>query len=180
MEEGCTACRTVGPVTTVFGIEIPSDSPVFLTVVGVHVFVALICVCTGPAAMLSRKGPGRHPTFGTVYYWGLSVVFLSATVLALMRWAEDYHLFLLGAASFAVASLGRAARRGRWRGWVRVHICGMGLSYVVMLTAFYVDNGKSLPVWRDLPHITYWLAPSVVGIPLIVRAVARYGHTPLP
>jgi uncharacterized membrane protein len=167
-------------VTTVFGIEIPSNSPVFLTIVGVHVFVALICVCTGPVAMLSRKGPGRHPTFGTVYYWGLCVVFLSATVLALMRWAEDYHLFFLGAVSFAVASLGRAARRGRWQGWVPVHISGMGLSYVVLLTAFYVDNGKSLPVWRDLPPITYWLMPGVVGIPLIVRAVARYSRTQLP
>ena len=63
---------------------------------------------------------------------------------------------------------------------VRLHIGGMGLSYVVMLTAFYVDNGKSLPVWRDLPHITYWLTPNVIGIPLIVRAVVRYTNASLP
>jgi hypothetical protein len=97
-----------------------------------------------------------------------------------MRWAEDYHLFLLGAASFGAASLGRAARHGKWRGWVRVHVSSMGLSYVVLLTAFYVDNGKNLPVWRDLPHLTYWLVPSVVGIRRIMRAVARYGHASLP
>jgi hypothetical protein len=30
----------------------------------------------------------------------------------------------------------------------------MSLSYVVMLIAFYVDNGKQLPVWKDLPHFT--------------------------
>jgi hypothetical protein len=163
-------------VTRVLGIEIPSDSPVFLAVVGVHVCVALICVCTGPVAMLSRKGPGRHPTFGTIYYWGLLVVFLSATALAIVRWADDYHLFLLGAAAFGAASIGRAARRGRWRGWVGVHISGMSLSYVVMITAFYVDNGKSLPVWRDLPRIAYWVVPGLVGIPLTVRAVARNRH----
>jgi hypothetical protein len=161
-------------VTTVLGLEIPSNSRLFLTIVGVHVFVALFCVCVGPIAMLSRKGPGRHPLFGTVYYWGLFLVFVSATILAIMRWAEDYHLFLLGAAAFTAASLGRAARRRRWRGWVHLHIGGMGLSYVVMLTAFYVDNGKSLPVWRDLPHVTYWLTPSVMGIPLIVRAMVRH------
>lgn len=44
-------------------------------------------------------------------------------------------------------------------------------SYVLLLTAFYVDNGKSLPIWRDLPPVTYWLVPAVVGIALIVRAL---------
>jgi hypothetical protein len=167
-------------VTTVFGIEIPSDSPVFLTLVGLHVLVALVCVCTGPVAMLSRKGPGRHPAFGTIYYWGLAAVFAFGTALAVVRWAEDYHLFFLGAASFGAASLGRAARRGRWRNWVFVHISGMGMSYVIMLTAFYVDNGRNLPIWKDLPHITYWLAPGVVGVPLIARALVRYRHIVLP
>jgi hypothetical protein len=48
----------------------------------------------------------------------------------------------------------------------------MGLSYVLMLIAFYVDNGKQLPpLWKDLPHVTYWLLPLAIGIPLIVRAL---------
>ena len=47
----------------------------------------------------------------------------------------------------------------------------MGLSYVLMLVAFYVDNGKQLPLWKDLPHFTYWLLPFALGIPLIVRAL---------
>ena len=34
--------------------------------------------------------------------------------------------------------------------------------------------GKSLPIWRDLPPITYWLLPSAVGVPLIVWALSRY------
>ena len=38
-------------------------------------------------------------------------------------------------------------------------------------TAFYVDNGKQLPVWKEFPHFTYWLLPLAVGIPLIVRAL---------
>lgn len=159
---------------TVAGIEIPSNSPIFLMIVGFHVLVALVCVVTGPVAMLSRKRPGRHPTFGTVYYWFLSAVFASATGLSAMRWAEDYHLFILGTLSFAAASVGRTARRGRWHNWVGFHITGMGLSYVLLLTAFYVDNGKSLPLWKELPHITYWLLPGAVGIPIIVRALVRY------
>lgn len=50
------------------GIEIPSDSLVFLAFVGVHVLIALVCVVAGLAAMLSKKGVGRHSTYGSIYY----------------------------------------------------------------------------------------------------------------
>jgi hypothetical protein len=50
----------------------------------------------------------------------------------------------------------------------------MGLSYVFMLVAFYVDNGKQLPLWRDLPPVMYWLLPLAVGVPLIIAALARH------
>jgi uncharacterized membrane protein len=162
-------------VTTIVGIEIPSTSPVFLTVVGVHIVLGLTCVVTGFVAMMSRKGRGRHSTFGTIYYWCLSALFASATALSAMRWAENYHLFILGALSFATAFLGRAAARQRQpRQRFDLHVVGMGLSYVFMLTAFYVDNGKNLPLWKELPPIVYWLLPAVVGIPIIARALLRH------
>ena len=157
--------------TSLAGIDIPSTNPLFLTVVGIHVLLGLACVVTGAIAMLSQKRAGRHPRNGTIYFWCLACVFLTATGLAAVRWAEDYHLFVLGAFAFAAACLGRQARRERWRFWVRLHITGMGSSYVLLLIAFYVDNGKSLPLWRELPPIAYWLVPAVVGIPLIVRAL---------
>ena len=50
----------------------------------------------------------------------------------------------------------------------------MSASYILLLTAFYVDNGKHLPLWRSLPHLTYWLLPSAIGAPLIARALARH------
>ena len=124
--------------------------------------------------MLSPKAPDRHPAFGTIYYWCLAVVFASATALGIMRWKEDYHLFLLGALAFGVASAGRAARRGLWHDWVTWHITGMGLSYIALLTAFYVDNGKSLPLWKELPPISYWVIPAAVGLPLIARTLRQY------
>ena len=58
--------------------------------------------------------------------------------------------------------------------WFGCTITGMGLSYVLMLIAFYVDNGKQLPLWKDLPHFMYWLAPLAVGVPLIIRALLRH------
>lgn len=160
--------------TIVAGITIPSSDPLFLSIVAVHVVLGLVCAIAGPIAMLSLKGPGRHPTFGKIYFWSLAAIFVSVTALSLMRWTHTYHLFILGLLSFSAALLGRAARRGRWNGWVRVHISGMGASYILLLTAFYVDNGKSIPLWNRLPPIMYWVLPAMIGVPLIFRALLRY------
>jgi hypothetical protein len=161
-----------GPSTTVFGIEIPSTDPLFVgVIVLLHIPLGVACVVAGIVAMLSRKRRGRHATAGSVYYWCLAALFASAAFLSAMRWAENVHLFTLGALAFGSAWLGRTALRKRWPYWVRLHIAGMGFSYVLMLIAFYVDNGKQLPVWQDLPRFTYWLIPLAIGIPLILRAL---------
>jgi hypothetical protein len=157
--------------TNVAGIEIPSTDPILLAVVGVHILLGLACTVAGAIAMLSQKRAGRHPRYGTIYFWCLTGVFLTATGLAAMRWAKDYHLFILGALSFTAAYLGRRVRSRRWKNWVRLHITGMGTSYILLLTAFYVDNGRSLPLWRELPPIAFWLVPATIGVPLIVRAL---------
>ncbi len=136
--------------TLVLGIPIPSTDPVFLAIVGVHVVFGIAAVAAGAIAMLSRKRRGRHSTFGTVYFWCLSGLCVTMSALSFLRWTENLHLFALGALSFASACLGREAARRRWRQWPRLHLTGMGMSYVFMLTAFYVDNGKNLPVWKDL------------------------------
>lgn len=160
--------------TNFAGIDIPSINPVFLTVVALHVLIASVSVVSGVVAMLSPKRVGRHPKFGSIYFWSLSLVFVSATILSAMRWYENYHLFILGLLAFAAAILARQAVRRRGPNWARLHITGMGLSYILLLTAFYVDNGHSLPVWKELPVIAYWILPGAVGIPLIVRALLRH------
>jgi hypothetical protein len=156
------------------GIPIPSNDPAFLGILAVHVTTGLVCVVAGLIAMLSWKCAGRHPTAGAVYYWSLSVVFVTATALAVMRWAEDYQLFILGVLAFAAASFGRTARRQRWHEWARLHIMGMGASYAFLLTAFYVDNGPNLPLWKELPPLVFWIFPSAIGVPIIVWALLRH------
>lgn len=160
--------------TVVAGIDVPCTSPIFLAIVGLHVLFGCACVVTGAIAMLSPKRQGRHPTLGAAYFWCLSAVFASATGLSVVRWVQDYHLFILGALSFAAALVGRTFRRRRLPGWIRPHIIGMGASYILLLTAFYVDNGKSLPLWKKLPPIAFWLLPSAVGIPIMVNALTRH------
>lgn len=161
-------------ITLVAGIPIPSTSPVFLAVVAVHVLLGLTCVVSGAVAMLSRKGRGRHSDFGTVYVWALAAVFGTSSGLALVRWSQDYPLFILGGLSLTAAVAGREALRRRVRNWARAHIAGMGCSYVLLLTAFYVDNGKNLPLWRELPQVAFWLLPAAVGLPIVAYAMARH------
>lgn len=160
--------------TIVFGVPVPSTDLGFLAVARFHILVGVACVLAGLVAMLSRKGRGRHSTAGTLYYCCLAVLVASATGLSVMRWAENYHLFMHGLLSLIAATVGRTALRQRWRHWVRVHITGMGLSYILMLTAFYVDNGKNLPLWGELPQIAFWLLPAAIGISLIGRALVRH------
>jgi len=50
----------------------------------------------------------------------------------------------------------------------------MGLSYALMLIAFYVDNGKNLPVWKHHTRAAYWFVPSVVGVYFLVRVLLLY------
>jgi len=104
----------------------------------------------------------------------LALVVASATGLSVVRWAENYHLFFLGALSLIAATVARTALRQRWHNWVRLHITGMGLSYILMLTAFYVDNGKNLPLWRELPQWTFWVLPSMLGAPIIIYTLLRH------
>ena len=124
--------------------------------------------------MLSAKAPGRHPRFGTSYFWLLTALFLSATALSILRWQHAYHLFLLGAFSFLTAFIGRTARRWRTHRWKPRALVSMGSSYVLMLIAFYVDNGKQLPPLNQLPPWTYWSFPILIGAPIIVWALVRH------
>ena len=159
-------------------IAIPADGVVFTGALGCHIAAGLTCVVTGALATTAAKRAGRHTVAGSVYFWSLAVVFASATIMAVLRFAQDWHLLLIAVVAFSAGSLAYLARRRRWRGWLRVHLLGMSGSYIALFTGFYVDNGPRLPLWNRLPTIAFWLLPSAVGIPLVVRAMARRHLTP--
>jgi len=163
-----------GNPTAIAGIPLPSDAPLFLALIAAHVAAGLTAVIAGAIAMLSRKQPGRHPQAGTVYYWALAVIFITMSPLSLSRWSEDYRLFILGVLSFVAATIGRTARRRPWQSWARIHMTGMGGSYIILLTAFYVVNGPNLPLSRFLPPVAFWLLPTLIGAPILVYALLRH------
>ncbi len=90
-----------------------------------------------------------------------------------MRFPADRHpegTIIIGAVAFTAATIGYQHRRRRRPGDTG-HIDGMGVGYVAMLTAFYVDNGPRLPVWDRLPPVSFWFLPAAIGAPIIIRAV---------
>ncbi|HKW13933.1 MAG TPA: hypothetical protein VJS69_05560, partial [Candidatus Krumholzibacteria bacterium] len=88
------------------GIPIPFHSPALLALLAIHVAAGLGAVIAGAAAMLSPKAPGRHPRFGRLYYWCLIVVTITMAILAVVRFREDYHLFIIGALAATAAIVG--------------------------------------------------------------------------
>jgi hypothetical protein len=160
----------------ILGDEVGSTAPVFLAILAVHVIAGLAAVITGATAALTRKGSPHHIRAGRWYYRAISTVFATAAGLAIIRWAQDHYLFIIGAVAFAAATIGYLHRRLHRPGDTG-HIAGMGISYTAMLTAFYVDNGPHLPLWDRLPALVFWFLPSAIGTPIIARAMIRARKT---
>src|SRR6267154_2698057 len=135
----------------ILGDQVGSTAPVFLAFLAVHVTAGLTAVITGAAAALSRKGSLRHIQAGRWYYRAITVVFATATILAAMRWRQDYYLFIIGAVAFTAATIGYQHRRRHRPG----------------------DTGPHLPLWDHLPTSAFCLLPSALGAPVIIRALRR-------
>jgi predicted membrane protein DUF2306 len=161
------------------GFEIPSDDLIFLVILSIHVLAGISCAFVGLLAMLADKKRGRHTKCGKIYNVSIWIVFLTAVIISTIRFKEDFHLLILGSVAFFSAFIARWAVKKKWGKWSIVHITGMGTSYIFLLTAFYVDNGKFLPIWKNFSPVVYWLLPAVVGVPIIARTLLRHplsGH----
>lgn len=63
----------------------------------IHIAGGTIALITGLGAMLSKKGGKTHRTFGKIYFWSMTLVFVGALALAI-----GHHLtFLLMVAFFS-------------------------------------------------------------------------------
>jgi hypothetical protein len=58
--------------------------------------------------------------------------------------------------------------------WIIAHIVGVIGSYIVLWTAFYVDNAHLIPGLNQLPPLTFWILPTLIGIPFIIVSISRF------
>jgi hypothetical protein len=149
----------------------------------VHALAGLTTGVTGVVTFSVPKSPGRHHRWGKRYLWAYAVVFLTATLLSVQRWPADAYLFGLAALGYSFALGGYSARRFRQTPWLRqllgeywviAHLSGMIGSFVVLWTAFYVDNAHLFPGMNRLPTLTFWVAPTLIAVPFLVRSIARF------
>ena len=106
--DGATGLVTA---SRILGDQVGSTAPVFLAFLAVHVMAGLTAVITGAVAALARKGSPRHIRAGRWFYGAITVVFGTATALSVMRWRQDYYLFIIGAVAFTAATIGYQRRR---------------------------------------------------------------------
>jgi hypothetical protein len=145
--------------------------PVLLLLV-LHILAGMTAVLTGVLAAAAPKRAGPHPLAGKAYLSALLVLAAAGLVLAGVRGRADLPLAVLGLLAAGVGLYGRSQAPSRGN-HVRRHIVAMGGSFVLILTAFYVDNGPLLPLWQHLPTVVFWLGPSFAGAPIVVRALRR-------
>lgn len=167
----------MGTPINIDGIIIPDNSPLFLTLIAIHVLAALVCIVAALFAIFTKKTDKLHPKFGTIYFWSMLIVFITSIAVSVIRWPLDNHLLALGSLSFGFAFTGRMAQRNKWKYRMRWHLICMTMSFIILLTAFYVDNGKNLPLWKLLPELFYWIIPGAIGIPIMIYVLRHHPLT---
>jgi hypothetical protein len=160
--------------TDLFGIPIPSTDKVFLAFVVIHIMISMAAVISGLVAMFAEKTSKRHKRNGMIYFWSMSLAFVTVLILSIMRWPHNIHLLIIGIVAFGTAYAGRKFAKAQAGSWTRLHTVCMGLSYVFLLTGFYVDNGKHLPFWRMFSQLFFYVFPSLIGIPIIINALLKH------
>jgi len=149
----------------------------------VHALAALTTGVTGVITFSRPKRSVRHPRWGVRYLWAYTVVFLTAIILSVQHLPTDAYLVVLATIGYGFALAGYGARRFRQKPmlrrvlgkqWIVAHIVGMIGSYVVLWTAFYVDNAHLFPGLKELPTLTFWVLPTVIALPFLVLSLSRF------
>ena len=75
----------------------------FITLI-IHIVSGLLALITGFISMLNSKGGKRHRLTGKIFFWGITGVFISATIIAVAK--SLAFLFMVGFFSYYLACSG--------------------------------------------------------------------------
>ena len=112
----------------------------------IHILAGSISLMAAALAVVSSKGKKTHILAGRTYFWGMAIIFLTATPMSLA--SSNVFLFLIAIFSFYLAYAGMRFARNRTGtanlvDWVAIAL--MILSGMVMwfLAIFYFMNSNS-------------------------------------
>lgn len=136
----------------------------------VHVSAGSIGLVLGLLALLTEGPPDYRSRAGAGYLWAVLIVASTALGLVAFDAGALWWLVPLAVLTSALALAGYRAPRQRGRAWVRIYAHGQGGAYIALVTALLV-------VSLEGPAATAaWVAPLLVGLPLIERRVATIAH----
>jgi uncharacterized membrane protein len=145
-----------------------------------HIIAGFAALIAGFVASVTAKGQTRHRQSGRIYFWAMTVVFITATVIGVVR--ERWFLFMVGFFSYYLVVRGYrilyqkklgAGQNASWLDW----------SIVTIAMSF----GASLVVWsflsgsRGLSIVALVFGVICVGfagrdIQLFVRGPSQKNH----
>jgi uncharacterized membrane protein len=133
-------------------------------ILAIHIAAGTTGLILGPVAMRAAKRRGPHTRLGEAYHWVMLAVCVSASAMAIIAFQRIWWFLPIAVFSYANAFVGYLAAKRRRHGWLRVHIAGMGGSYIALVTALLVVNvGGALPI--------VWFVPTIVGSPIIAWVI---------
>jgi hypothetical protein len=136
----------------------------------VHVIAGASGLLLAGPVLFAPKRRGRHTWLGRAYAIAAVLLCLTAFGLVARDPAGLVGLAVLGVLTAGWVMIGvwlarsrpRLGRPGRWRVW---HLNCMGSSVIAFVTAFAVQLADG--------HLVAWLAPTIIGSPLIAWRSAR-------
>lgn len=131
---------------------------------------------SGRLALTRKKLPVDTPAPRT--HWVLPSLMLAVVLGFSVSLLERFMPLLAGFMALSVLRSSTELRRMR-RGWsdrnhwLIEHLFSMGTAFIASLTAFVVVNVGRLGAGPVVGYLS-WIAPTAVGVPIIIRATRRY------
>ena len=112
----------------------------------IHILAGSISLVAAAFAVVSSKGKKAHILAGRTYFWGMAIIFLTATPMSLA--SSNVFLFLIAIFSFYLAYAGMRFARNRtgtanFFDWVAIGLMFLSGMIMLFLATNYFMNSNS-------------------------------------
>ncbi|HJU43710.1 MAG TPA: hypothetical protein VJ691_12870 [Vicinamibacterales bacterium] len=146
----------------------------------VHVMAGMAGLLIGALLLWTPKQRGMHTRGGALYFAIVTLVCVTAVVLASASWSTRFPFVFIAIGTFTCAAIGYVAAVRRRRNWLLWHVAGQTCSYGGLVTAFVVNQWEALTGVPGLRSPYAFLTPmsiATLGAGWLLWQVYR-GHRP--
>lgn len=118
-----------------------------------HIAGGTSSLITGLGAMLTTKGSRLHRSFGKIYFWSMTTVFVSAVLLSighdkfflLMVAFFSYYLTVRGYRILYLKGLGKT-QSSNWVDWLIIIVAGSFILFLLVWGTYMFIQGESMGI----------------------------------